>query len=144
MKVREFTIWSYLKKWYGDSSFDIFRNWVRQGKTDEWISKLHPTLPIHIITIMRLSVEFFELEAFYKIKSEGIEGIRPGDKQHRGRYSVKNEDGKYNQYKKNDIVEYENRTFMATKDIEIGFGPLHTAAGWEVVTPDTIDGAKFK
>ena len=140
-------IWKKIADKHGHKGYTAIQGIMLNEKmSDADIKGRYPDLNTNSITIMRLIFKIEELEN--KVNSLGRsvskQPTKPNDTgNHRGVFSVVDENGDYVKYKKGDIVSYDNKTYIANNNILEGMGPLHESSGWKEITPEIIEGGEF-
>lgn len=141
-------IWKKIAKRHGHKGYTAIQGIMLNEKmTDADIKRRYPDLNINSITIMRLIFKIEELETkvnLLSVSKHKQPTKTPNDTgNHKGVFSVVDENGDYVKYKRGDIVSYNNKTYLANNNIPEGMGPLHESSGWKEITPDTIEGGEF-
>lgn len=140
MFFSDWWIWNKVSKEHGDSGYDVIRGLILDKNwSDGKIIKQYPSLSTETVSIMRLifHIESLEESISMMVRETGNEN------RHRGLFRVVDSSGEYITYKEGDIVSYDNKTYLANQDIEVGMGPLHESSGWKEITPDIVDGGNF-
>ena len=140
-------IWKKIADKHGTKGYTGIQSIMSNEKmSDADIKKRYPNLNTNSITIMRLifKIEELEIKVNTLVRSASQQPTKPNDTgNHRGVFSVVDENGDYVKYKKGDIVSYDNKTYIANNNILEGMGPLHESSGWKEITSETIEGGEF-
>ena len=146
MSFKDWWIWKKLTDNHGKNGYNGIRDMLKNEKyTDSDIKRKYPKLSNDTIAIMRL---IFHVETLQSDMTF-LKALRPDSlsqqttNNHRGTFSVVDEDGEYSQYVKGDIVTYNNKTYIANRKIQLGMGPLHENSGWKEITPEIVEGGEF-
>ena len=132
MAIKDWGIWNYLKKWYGENSYNAAKDLIiSKEEKDSTIRKRHPSLSWESLAIFRLLFRLEEVERSVRQVQFSLKEQRK--QQHRGTFRVVDENGDYIKYYRGDIVNYDNKTYLANKNISSGMGPLHEDAGWKEI-----------
>lgn len=131
----------YIRATGSRTAMQEFSRMVYAGLSDDQIKQKQPQLTYDNINMMRLALVNREQNARLnqigagKSKKSGLNVI--------GKFQAAESDGTPIVYYKNDVVYYENKTYVATKQTS-GFSPRHENGGWKVVSLDNvIDGDTF-
>ena len=140
MFFSDWWIWNKLSKEHGNRGYGAVRGLILDKNwSDGKIIKQYPSLSIESVSIMRLIFHIESLEESINMMSREI----INENKHRGLFRVTDSSGEYIKYREGDIVSYDNKTYLANQDIEVGMGPLHESSGWKEITPDIVDGGNF-
>ena len=143
-------IWKIVENKHGNNGHEGLRKVMTDNTLSESdIRKKYPELDSRTIAIINLiyKMEEIELKVDAILNELTFDKNIPNEKdrqgKHRGLFMVVDEYGNYTEYKKGDIVTYNNKTYIANKNIEVRMGPLHENSGWKEITPDIVDGGEF-
>ena len=121
-----------------------FSRMVSRGMSDDQIKSSYPTLSYDSINLMRLALHVDEESRRVNLNSAAAARQNTGGSFNIvGKFRATEDNGTIIEYKKGDVVYYENKTFVATRDTS-GFSPRHENGGWKPVSLDNvIDGDVF-
>ena len=145
MAFNDWFIWKRFAKNHGNKGHEALREIFTNNRfTDLDILRKYPELSNENIALIRLIYRVEQLEnKINNIKHSTSESKSNNTNKHKGIFVVVDEDGDYIQYRKGDIVTYNNKTYIANRKIELGMGPLHEDSGWKEITAETIEGGEF-
>ena len=130
----------YLGADFGDNARQEFSKMVYRGLTDEDIKRKYPSLTYDSINIMRVALISTEQNARI---SQFVNNNTQANFNVVGEFKAADTDGTVIIYKKGDVVYYENKTYIATRQTS-GYSPRHENGGWKPVTlQNVIDGDTF-
>tara|TARA_R100001377_G_C3080422_1_gene72204 strand:- start:51 stop:497 length:447 start_codon:yes stop_codon:yes gene_type:complete len=147
MAFKDWSIWKKFAKPHGGNGHEALREIFTNDRfTDLDILRKYSEINLsnEQITIIRLIYQVEQLEnKINSIQFTNTESKSNNTNKHKGIFVVVDEDGDYIQYRKGDIVTYNNKTYIANRKIELGMGPLHEDSGWKEITAETIEGGEF-